>query len=154
RESDMARRYQDTADLSAVLSIQQETALHALMSGATQAEAAERAGVARETVCRWLQDDADFVAALNRARKEIRDASIDRLQLLALKSSEVLAKLLEHDDPRIRLVAAQTALKAAGLEGSIAPIGPTDAADIERSKRKAAEQQSLDDLISQMSDLS
>lgn len=150
----MTRRQSLENALASPLSASQETAVLALASGATQVEAAERAGVARETVCRWLQDDAEFAAALNRARKEIWDASIDRLRLLALKSTEVLANLLESDDPRIRLVAAQTALKAAGLEGLPAPLGQTDAADIRRTKRKAAQQQGLNDLFDRLSEVS
>src|SRR3954467_9820322 len=103
RGAAMNRQPPATTALSAALSPQQELAVLALVGGATQGEAAERARVARETVCRWLQDDPEFVAGLNRARKEIWDASIDRLRLLALKSTEVLATLLESDDPRIRL---------------------------------------------------
>lgn len=144
------RRVQAAEVIASPLSTQQELALLALVSGATQGEAAERAGVARETVCRWLQDDSEFVAALNRARKDIWDASIDRLRLLALKSTEVLAKLLDSDDPRIRLTAAQTALKAVGLDGLAAPSGPLDATEIERAKRSEAQQQNLKDLIASL----
>lgn len=144
----MTRRHQQETTLSAGLSITQETALLALMSGATQGEAAERAGVTRETVCRWLQDDPEFVAALNRARKEVWDASVDRLRLLALKATEVLAKLLESDDPRMRLSAVQLALKSTGLDALSAPIGPLDATEVERAQRNAAVQQELADMLS------
>jgi transcriptional regulator with XRE-family HTH domain len=146
----MKRRHQAAEVLSSPLSTQQELALLALVGGATQSEAAERAGVARETVCRWLQDDPEFVAGLNRARKDIWDASIDRLRLLALKSTEVLAKLMESDDPRIRLNAAQTALKAAGLEGLPAPDEPLDAEHIKRATRERAQKQSVNDLFADL----
>lgn len=136
--SGVAQRHMWTRE-TAALSPQQELALLALVGGATQGEAAERARVARETVCRWLQDDPEFVDGLNRSRKEIWDASIDRLRLLALKSTEVLAKLLENEDPRIRLTAAQTTLKAVGLEGLAAPSEPLDAAGVERAKRSEAQ---------------
>jgi len=150
----MTRRQPVENALASPLSAPQEQAVLALASGATQSEAAERAGVARETVCHRLREDADFVAALNRARQEIWDASIDRLRLLAFKSTEVLVKLLENDDPRIRLMAAQTALKSVGLEGLAARIGPTDAADIERTKRKVQQQQRLQDFVNdQISEL-
>jgi predicted DNA-binding protein (UPF0251 family) len=143
----MKRRHQAAEVVASPLSTQQELALFALVGGATQSEAAERAGVVRETVCRWLQDDPEFVAALNRARKDIWDASIDRLRLLALKSTEVLAKLLASDDPRIRLTAAQTTLKAVGLDALSAPSEPTSAADIEQAQRSAAQQRELADIL-------
>jgi hypothetical protein len=148
----MKRRDQAAEVISSPLSTQQELTLLALVGGATQGEAAERAGVARETVCRWLQDDPEFVAALNRARKDIWDASIDRLRLLALKSTEVLAKLMESDDPRIRLNAAQTALKAAGLEGLPAPDEPLDVEDIKRATRERTQKQELNDLIAELAE--
>jgi hypothetical protein len=148
----MKRRHQAAEVLSSPLSTQQELALLALVGGATQGEAAERAGVARETVCRWLQDDSEFIAGLNCARKDIWDASVDRLRLLALKSTEVLAKLLESDDPRIRLTAAQTALKAVGLEGLPAPDGPLDAADIKRANRDRVQKQGLNDVLAELAE--
>ena len=146
----MARRQQKPAELSAELSIQQETALHALMSGATQAEAAERAGVARETVWRWLQDDPEFVAALNRIRTGLAESTIDRLRLARFEAIEVLVQLLKSDDPRLRLLAAQTVLRASGSEDLSTPIGPTDAGDVVRAQRSLAQQRRVADLLADL----
>jgi transcriptional regulator with XRE-family HTH domain len=146
----MPRHPNKLAALTPVLSAPQETALLALAEGATQGEAAERAGVTRETVSRWRRDDPEFTAALNGVRKDIWDASVDRLRLLALKSTEVLAKLLESDDPRMRLAAAQTALKAAGLEALAAPSALTDAEDIALEQQKAAQQRRMVDMLTNL----
>jgi transcriptional regulator with XRE-family HTH domain len=146
----MPRPLHNPAPLTPLLSAAQETALLALAEGATQGEAAERAGVTRETISRWLREEPEFVAALNVVRKAVWDASIDRLRLLALKSTEVLAKLLESDDPRIRLAAAQTTLKAAGLEALAAPAGKTDAEEIVLEQRKLAQQRRMVDMLADL----
>jgi len=146
----MARRRHESTDMTAVLSAPQETALLALAEGATQGEAADRAGVTRETVSRWLRDDPEFAAALNAVRKAVWEASVDRLRLLALKSTEVLAKLLDSDDPRMRLAAAQTALRAAGLEALAAPSAPTDAEDIVLEQQKAAQQRRMVEMLTNL----
>src|SRR6476469_4636872 len=145
-----ARNQQEAAPLSVELSIQQETALHALMSGATQAEAADRAGVARETVWRWMQDDAVFLAALNRIRTGLAEATIDRLRLARFEAIDVLVQLLKSDDPRLRLVAAQTVLRATGSAEAITPTGPTDAGDVLRAQRRLVQQRELADVLANL----
>jgi predicted DNA-binding protein (UPF0251 family) len=146
----MPRRQEETAPLSTELSIPQETALHALMSGATQAEAAERAGVARETVWRWLQDDAEFVAALNRIRKGLAEATMDRLRLARFEAIDVLVQLLKSEDPRLRLMAAQTVLRATGAEEVTTPKGPTDASDVLRAQRMMVQQREIADVLANL----
>jgi transposase len=47
------------------------TGIEALASGSTVTEAAERAGVARETVSRWVQRDPEFIAELQNRRAEM-----------------------------------------------------------------------------------
>src|SRR5262245_44514608 len=49
----------------------QETALAALLLGKTVTAAAQTAGVDRTTIYRWLKEDFDFLAALNRGRQEL-----------------------------------------------------------------------------------
>ena len=120
----MGRHPNKPAALTPVLFAPQETAMLALAQGATQGEAAER--------------------------KAVWDASVDRLRLLAVKSTEVLAKLLESDDPRMRLAAAQTALRAAGLEALAAPSAPTDAEDIVLEQQKAAQQRRMVEMLTNL----
>jgi len=49
----------------------QERAIRALLTGATDAEAAAAAGVSRETCNRWRHRNADFIAAMNEARNTL-----------------------------------------------------------------------------------
>ncbi len=53
------------ATLPALLSIGQDKALAALLSGATVTAAAKSADVDRGTLHRWLADDPTFIAAYN-----------------------------------------------------------------------------------------
>ena len=57
--------------LPAEISPAQSLAVAALANGSTITEAAERAGVARETVSRWANDDPDFIAELQNTRAEM-----------------------------------------------------------------------------------
>ena len=125
--------------------------IQALMSGATQAEAAERAGVARETVWRWMQDDAEFLAALNRIRTGLAEATIDRLRLARFEAIDVLVQLLKSDDPRLRLVAAQTVLRATGSADVTTPTGPTDVSDVLRAQRRMVQQREVADVLANLS---
>ncbi len=52
----------------------QITALDALLSGKTATEAAAVAGVARSTLYKWLAKDYRFRAAVNRGRRDMRQA--------------------------------------------------------------------------------
>jgi len=56
---------------SPTITPRQQQALHALLTGATDTEAAEAANVTRETVNRWRHRDANFVAALSEARTNL-----------------------------------------------------------------------------------
>ena len=57
--------------LHAAISPRQSLAAAALAGGSTVTEAAEKAGVARETVSRWLHRDAEFIAELQNFRAEL-----------------------------------------------------------------------------------
>ncbi len=54
--------------LPATISAAQSLAVEALASGSTVTEAAERAGVARETVSRWVHRDPELIAELQNRR--------------------------------------------------------------------------------------
>ncbi len=68
--------------LSAVISSSQMLAINALVSGSSVTRAAEAAGVARETVSRWVHRDPVFIAELQNTRAEL--AAQTRLGLEAL----------------------------------------------------------------------
>jgi transposase len=50
------------------LSVEQENAIDLLVMGVTDREAAQKAGIARETISRWRNDNPYFLAELNRRR--------------------------------------------------------------------------------------
>jgi hypothetical protein len=61
-----------------MLNPKQERAILALLAADDQKSAAEAAGVAEQTLCRWLKC-AEFSSALQEARQQFRTASIREL---------------------------------------------------------------------------
>lgn len=112
----------------------QELALAAILAGATDGEAASRAGVARETLNRWKHADANFVAELNRRRAEAWEASCDALRALAPKAVRALSDALDAPSPTTRLRAASLVLKTLGVAAEpLRPAsGPSDPDGVER----------------------
>src|SRR5438046_1747190 len=70
----MSNRMQQNATPAGTLSGTQERALTMLLSGKSITDAATAAEVDRTTVHRWLKEDFGFQAALNRGRRELREA--------------------------------------------------------------------------------
>ena len=93
------------------LTATQVVALEALASGATVTAAAAGAGVNRVTVHRWLRDDFCFQAALNRARRDLREAAMTRLLNLGDLAAGAVQEAVEHGDVRV----AVAVLKGLGL---------------------------------------
>ena len=86
-------------------------------------EAASVAGVARETVHRWLREDPLFQAELNSARSELRDAADRRLLAVAEKASCNLARAVEEGN----LQASLAVLKGLGfMSGERPSVGPVE----------------------------
>jgi transcriptional regulator with XRE-family HTH domain len=86
----------------------QEITLNRLLQGDTQREAADAAGVAPETVSRWLQD-VEFTAELDRRREEVwRDLRRQLIQTstTALEVLEALMKGGENDQVKLRAAVA------------------------------------------------
>src|SRR4051794_39721207 len=109
------------------LPAQQQQAIAALLSGATVTAAAERAGVARQTVHRWLADDPAFIAAHNLARREMADAVNQALRVLSVRSVEVLKRALASPKTpaAVKVRAAVEVLRMTAKP----PDGPTDVRD-------------------------
>src|SRR4051794_37203961 len=116
----------------------QERAVATLLSGATVTAAAERAGVSRQTVHRWLAEDPAFIAEYNRGRREMADAVKQALRMLSAQSVRVLKRTLTSSKtpPALKLRAAIEVLKLTADP----PEGPTDAEDarIEVGRRNGA----------------
>ena len=94
-----------------------------LIAGHTVTAAAAGAGVSRETLHRWLKDDVEFRASLNRARAELQQAVAARLVACSAKAAENVAAAIEKGDTKLSLVV----LKGLGALGGTAPAtGATD----------------------------
>ena len=111
----------------------QEIAAARLITGATDSEAAEAAGVARQTVQGWRHKPPAFIAHMNATRQALRDAHTDRIRSLTGHALDVLADDLSdscgmYESRRLRQQAAIHILRAGGLYGAPpAADAPTDA---------------------------
>lgn len=121
-------------DQDDALSAKQRQALPLLIFGKTISAVAREIGVSRVTLSRWVNQDAKFKAALNRARSEIHAAHADRMRALSLRAFDVLEELLQPETPAyVRLRAALAVIDAAKKLAS--DVGPTSAEIIENMNR-------------------
>jgi len=109
---------------------QQETVILELIAGKTQKEAAEAAGVAPETVSRWIKRNPVFVAALNARRKDLWDAHREKLRAQVRDAVDVMGDLLKSNNERVRLQAATAILRTAS---DLAPSGETDPEKVQKA---------------------
>lgn len=100
-----------------LLSVAQHAALQALSSGQTIQDAAGCAGVARNTITRWLRRDPIFRAAFNAWRQEIVESTRARILKMASDAASTVAKAIENGDARIALAV----LKDLGLTHLVVP---------------------------------
>ena len=94
------------------LSERQLTALPHLLAPGSLSARAQRAGVARRTLNRWLQDE-NFRECLEWLRKETMQYTQAQLQAMSYKAAAVLDDALDDDDTRVRLQAARLVLDQA-----------------------------------------
>ncbi len=85
------------------LSTQQIAALDALLAGSSATDAAAAAGVDRRTLYNWLRKNFAFQAALNRGRKELRRAVVQRLERLANNATECVDKAVREGNLKAAL---------------------------------------------------
>ena len=121
----MARVTRDTPNYE--LGADQLAALDLLLAGKTVTEAAAAVGVARETVSRWRNKDAAFLAAYNAALQSAYDAGLARLLEARGKALDRLATLLDSKDEATALKAAAVLLRVTITR----PTGRVDPADID-----------------------
>jgi len=116
------------------LSERQLVAIDALLTGATHGEAADKAGVHRVTVSKWVSGHPAFQAELNRRRLELNEQRVARLRELDEAALDAIAHQLETTDPEFAI----KWLKLRGINSSIHPAaGPTDAEEIIDSRYRA-----------------
>ena len=93
----------------------QAIAVDVLDCGGTQMEAAERAGVSRVTVSRWIHNHPAFVAELNRRQVERANRVSARIDELTLRAMELVGQAIEQGD-------TPTAIQWLRIAGPMSPI--------------------------------
>lgn len=94
------------------LSIEQLNAIDLLVMGKTDREVAEAVGVHRCTVTSWRLYNPYFQAELNRKRKEVWGAAVDRFRSLLMKALDTVEKALDEGDAKTTI----ELLRMAGLD--------------------------------------
>jgi transposase len=109
------------------LSERQLVAIDALLTGATHSAAADKAGVHRVTVSKWVSGHPAFQADLSRRRQELNEQRAARLRELDEAALDAVAHQLDTSDSEFAI----KWLKLRGINSSIHPApGPTDAEEI------------------------
>lgn len=118
------------ATLPAKISSAQELAVAALVSGSTITEAAEKAGVSRETCSRWVHRDPAFIAEVQNQRAELAAAVRCELASLGKQAVAVVRETLTNEsDLPTRYKAAVDVLKMLGAADGTA-VEPTTAREV------------------------
>jgi hypothetical protein len=112
-----------------VISPTQILAVEALAAGSSVTAAAKAAGVARETVSRWVHHDPIFLAELHNTRADLAAQTRYALEALGMKAVATLCEALQDQPMRpTRLRAACAILKLIGADRAetLEPITPLD----------------------------
>jgi hypothetical protein len=115
-----------------------------LATGATITATAEKAAITRQTIHQWLNSDYEFMAYINRLKKENTEAARAAIQSAAVLAVETIAAIMkDSDNDTVRLSAAKELLAMAGLTKDTAAllnrgIGATTAHEIKTEIQKAA----------------
>ena len=143
-------------DKSRQVTAAQELAIARLLSGGTDSEAAEVAGVTRQTVNAWKNENAAFQAELFARRQSVWQAQEDRLRWLLSVALDVLEGELEAraetlEARKQRLQVAVHVLRASGLYGvPLAPIGTASAEEIELQAASKEQDKALQRLLTSL----
>ena len=109
------------------------------MTGQSMSAAARGAGVARATLYRWLNQDANFRAAHNAWQKDTMAAARSSILALTEPALRAVAAALERGDAKI----AMALLKSVGLLTPPTP-GSTDAEDVKKEQQIERKRQETD----------
>lgn len=132
------------------LTTAQQRALDILAAGATIKEAAEGAGVSRQTCSAWLNHNPWFKAELGQRREELWSGAKDRLRsMLPFALDAVERKLKSEAEDSWK--AGLSLLKLAGMDDAhLDNTGPTNPESIIDAKVRARRPSSVDELIADL----
>ena len=127
------------------VSDRQSIAIDALVSGATQQEAAEKAGVQRTTVTEWCNHNFAFKAERNQRRQDRVEAAGEQLQETLCVALVLLGEKVREGDTG----AAVTIVKAVGVGHLLDAVkpGPTDPAAVKNELAQRFESEVLVELL-------
>ncbi|MBY0005736.1 hypothetical protein H7K05_10405 [Priestia aryabhattai] len=129
------------------LTIDQLNAIDLLIIGKTDKEVADVVGINRVTVTKWRNYDLHFQAELNKCRRVIWNASIDRMRALVPQAIERLEQEVKSESG---WKVALEVIKIAGIEGChIKDIGYDNS---EKILNELAEKRATEELFSTTSD--
>ena len=130
-----------------VLTTAQQRALDLLATGATVKEAAEGAGVSRQTCSAWLNHNPWFQAELAQRREDLWSGAKDRLRsMLPVALDAVERKLKSEAEDSYK--AGLSLLKLIGMgDTHLGNTGPTNPESIIDAKVRARRPSSVDDLL-------
>ena len=95
-------------DKTRQLSIQQQNAIDLLIQGKSDRETAEAVGVSRQTVTNWRNNNPVFIAELNKQRKAVWGAQVDRIRYLISAALDVREEDLK--DTEIKQLSQKAAI--------------------------------------------
>lgn len=131
-------------DVEELLEPEQYAALQALLAGASVTEAAEEAGVTRQTVHRWLSEHRIFKGEYDRIRRKAAETLEQQLVEMARAAADTIQETLEEgSDPWLALqyLQSQELLRPdAGSEEESASSPETQAEVRERFKELSPEE--------------
>jgi len=81
----------------------QELAIDVLVAGGTTTDAAEAAGVTRQTVSKWRSKHPGFTAELNTRRRELNQERKDRIRDLDAQALATVAEAIDNGDTNAAL---------------------------------------------------
>ena len=124
------------ATIQPILNPAQTKALAVMLAGGTVTLAAKRAGVARETVHRWLREPL-FLAELNGGKAEMMAKVRADLRVTAVEAAKFLREAMTSDysNKTLKLKISLAVLKMVGADEP-EPIGPTDPDEIALDQRE------------------
>jgi hypothetical protein len=128
--------------LPATLTSAQAIAVAALVSGSTVTEAAEKAGVSRETVSKWVNHSPAFIAEIQNQRAEFTAALRCELMSLGKQAVNVIRETLEKSTGDGGFKDFMAAVKVLELIGAVGdkPTEPTTVHEVSlQIKEKQAE---------------
>lgn len=112
----------------------QHAAIVALLESQTLEEAAGKVGISPGTVSRWMKRD-DFQAAYRKARREVFEIGLSRLQALSVDAVQALKRNLTCGRPMAEIRAASAILEHARHGAEILDVADRLAA-LESNKPK------------------